>query len=87
MENEAASNAVGGVKDRDLPWSIVSTQFDSGEGPAAEKFSDQDVQPTFRFPSTWCDNEKILVAVNASPHAAEIPEKFRGSAIRVGDCR
>jgi hypothetical protein len=31
MENEAASNAVVGVKDRDLPWSIVSTQFDSGK--------------------------------------------------------
>ena len=28
------------------------------------------------------DNEKILAAVNASHHAAQIPNKFRGSAIR-----
>jgi len=82
MENEAASNAVVGVKDRDLPWSIVSTQFDSGKVQPPRSLAIR----TFSQHSDFFQRgaiKKILAAVNASHHAAQIPNKFRGSAIRV----
>jgi hypothetical protein len=37
MENDDASNAAGGVKDMDLPWSNCKT---SRKGPTGEKFND-----------------------------------------------
>jgi hypothetical protein len=46
MENDDASNAVGGVKGMDLPWSIAYTHTFPGKVQPLRSLMTQEVQPT-----------------------------------------